>query len=187
VSDYFSTHRIRLHFRSLAGLHVPFQTILSSTQAVYSRYGIRIEMASGQSTSLSSQEAAKYLQIDSACNWSIESGELYDLQSSLGQFFSPFDITVIYVNQFADRTLGGCGGHIRGRPACVVAVQAGRWDTAHEVCHVLLGPSFVPVHENERNNLMYPNSSTSNQTPTLTTSQVEQIKKSPCCVRLARG
>ena len=57
------THRVRLHFRSLAGLHVPFHVVLRNTQAVYANHGIKVEMASGQSVRLTTQEAASYLSV----------------------------------------------------------------------------------------------------------------------------
>jgi hypothetical protein len=43
------THRVRLHFRSISRTEQPFHTLLEHTQAVYAPYGIKIEMASGQS------------------------------------------------------------------------------------------------------------------------------------------
>ena len=57
------THRVRLHFRSLAGLHVPFDVVLRNTQAVYARHGIKIEMASAQSVRLTMEEASRYLSV----------------------------------------------------------------------------------------------------------------------------
>lgn len=179
------THRVRLHFRSLAGLHVPFHVVLRNTQAVYAKHGIQIEMASGQSGRLTPQDASTYLSVGGSCEWVVTGGEQYELQTKLGLMFSQFEITVIYVNRFDDRDIGGCGGHIPHRPACFVCADAGPWDTAHEVAHVLLGPWFTPVHEDDSSNLMYSISQRSKTPPSLTFKQVAAMKASPCCVRIA--
>jgi hypothetical protein len=164
---------------------VPFNTVLRNTQAVFANHGIKVEMASGHSVSLSTQDASQYLSVGGSCEWEVTGGEQYQLQTKLGQMFSSFEITVIYIDRFDDRDIGGCGGHIRHRPACFVGAQAGPWDTAHEVCHVLLGPWFTPVHEDDSTNLMYPVSSRSKTTPRLNAMQVAAIKSSPCCIRIA--
>ncbi len=177
------THKVRLHFRSLSLTDVPFDTMLSSAEAVYAPYGIKIEFASGMSMGLSDSEAAKFEQIDGSCTWSISGGEYAELQG-LGGTVSSRDIVVFYVNRFSSATLLGCGGHMTNRPACIVAAKARRWDTAHEVGHVLLTSSFTPVHSADNNNLMFATSRTANSTPTLTAAQVTQIKASPCCQRI---
>jgi hypothetical protein len=113
VFDYSSnriTHRVRLHFRSIAGTHVPFHNILANTQAVYANYGIKIEMVSGHSVKLTREEANKYVQVDGACKWRVEGTELQELQLKLGTSFTPNEITVIYVERFQELELAGCGG-----------------------------------------------------------------------------
>jgi hypothetical protein len=179
------THRVRLHFRSLAGLHVPFNVVLSNTQAVYASHGIKIEMASGQSVRLTTQEASRFRSVGGSCEWVVTGGEQYELQTRLGQMFSPFEITVIYVNRFDDIDIGGCGGHMGNRPACIVCADAGPWDTAHEVGHVLLGPWFAPVHEDDSSNLMFSISQRSKTPPKLNARQVAAMKSSACCARIA--
>ena len=46
------THRVGLHFRSIALTSVAFDRILASAQAVYAQYGIRIDMMNGESLAL---------------------------------------------------------------------------------------------------------------------------------------
>ena len=46
------SHRANLHFRSLAITNVAFSQILADTERVYNQYGIRINMANGQSLRL---------------------------------------------------------------------------------------------------------------------------------------
>jgi hypothetical protein len=142
-------------------------------------------MASGQSVRLTTQHASRYLSVNGSCEWVVTGGEQYDLQTQLGQMFSPFEITVIYVKRFDDLDIGGCGGHIAHSPACFVCADAGPWDTAHEVGHVLLGRWFSPIHEGDTSNLMYSISQRSPTPPTLNFRQVVAMKSSPCCIRIA--
>src|SRR4051794_6170340 len=58
------THAITLHFRSLTLTDVPFNTILSSTQAVYAQFGIRVDFGSGLSLGLDPDDADRFKQID---------------------------------------------------------------------------------------------------------------------------
>ncbi|MFO0698068.1 MAG: peptidoglycan-binding protein [Nitrospira sp.] len=78
----------------------------------------------------------------------------------------------------------GCGGHAIDRPACTVAAHAFGWTTAHEVCHVLLGSSFSPVHVEDTRNLMFRYSRRESSVPVLTDRQVAQIRRSVCCSRI---
>lgn len=175
------SHRVRLHFRSLSLTQTPFDKHLESAQRVYGQYGIQIEFGSGLSLGLSPAEAQRFQQIDGTCQWSVTSGEYAQLQR-LGGPVPATDIVVYYVNRFASSTLLGCGGHIPGRPACIVAAAASRWDTPHEVGHVLLTSSFSPVHDPSTSNLMYQFSRTATTTPVLNTTQLAQMKRSPCCI-----
>lgn len=177
-----ATHRVRLHFRSISLTDVPFDKHLSSAEAVYAPHGIKVEFGSGMSLGLSDEEARKFEQVDGSCTWSITSGEFAELQQ-MGGTVPSTEILVFYVNRFSSSTLLGCGGHATGRPACIVAAKGSRWDTAHEVGHVLLTSAFAPVHSPDAKNLMHA-SSVPATTPGLTAAQVTQIKKSPCCVRI---
>ena len=113
------THRVRLHFTSISLTAVPFNTHLAKAQEVYSQYGIKIEYGSGILLGLSPEEAARFEKVDGQCAWNIDSGEYHEIQN-LGSSTSSTDISVYYVNRFSSGGLG-CGGHLRGRPACIVA------------------------------------------------------------------
>lgn len=176
------THRIRLHFRSLTLTDVPFNTILSSTQAVYAQFGIKVEYGSGNSLALSTAEADRFQQIDGTCNWDIERGEFAELQQ-LGGPVPSHEILVFFIDRFS-QSLNGCGGHMKNRPACIVAKRASNFCTAHEVCHVLLTSAFNPVHITDVSNLMHPVDVNRARTPGLTNAQVTQVKASPLCTRI---
>jgi len=175
-----ATHRVRLHFRSLSLTETPFDELLRSAELVYAPHGIQIEFQSGMSLGLSEDEAERFQQIDGSCNWNIDSGEFSELQQ-LHAAVPSTEILVYYVERFGEAGLLGCGGHATERPACIVAARASRWDTAHEIGHVLLTSAFSPVHSTDPANLMFQFSSTSNTTPILTAAQVAQMKASPCC------
>ena len=175
------THRIRLHFRSLTLTDVPFNRILASTQEVYAQYNIKVEFGSGESLGLKAAETAKFQQVDGTCTWDIKSGEYADLQR-LGTRAPNSDIVVYFIDRFS-QSLNGCGGHLKNRPACIVAKAGTRWCAAHEVCHVLLTSNFAPVHMISTANLMH-SVDIQRRTPTLTPDQVEKIKSSPLCRRI---
>jgi hypothetical protein len=174
------THRVRLHFRSISLTDVPFNTILSNTQLVYAQYGIKVEYASGMSLMLTAAESRRLEQLDGSCTWKINSGEYAELLQKGGSVPSN-EISVFFVNRFSE-AINGCGGHMKNRPACIVAKAGTKWCTAHEVCHVLLTSSFSPVHITDTKNLMHPVDITRSATPKLTPAQVTQIKASPMCV-----
>ncbi len=73
-------HRVRLHFRSIALTHVPFERSLSNAELVYAMYGIRIEFASGESIKLTPEQRALFDKVDQACNWDLNDGEINELQ-----------------------------------------------------------------------------------------------------------
>ena len=78
------THAITLHFRSLTLTSVPFNTILSSAQAVYAQFGIRVDFGSGLSLALSEEDADRFKQIDGQCNWEA-AGEFFDVGNWAGR------------------------------------------------------------------------------------------------------
>ena len=172
------THRVRLHFRSLALTDVPFARQLADAEIVYGSYGIKVEFASGMSLALTAAEETTFNKIDNNCEWVITGGEYQQLHQ-MGPSAPTTDILVYYVHELTGA--GGCGGHMANRPACTVAANVTRWATAHEVGHVLLTSSFSPVHSPERRNLMMPDVLYFSATPVLTDRQVAQIKRSPCC------
>ena len=172
------THAISLHFRSLTLTDVPFNTILSSTQAVYAQFGIRVDFGSGLSLGLSREQADRFKQVDGQCRWTA-AGEFFDVQQQ-GGAIPVGGIGVFFVDRF-QQALNGCGGHAPNRPACIVARAGSNFCTAHEVCHILLTSGFSPVHINSPTNLMHSVDLQRAAVPTLTQAQVDRIKRSPLC------
>lgn len=174
------THRVLLHFRSISLTDVPFERILSHTQAVYAPYGIKIEFGSGSSLLLSPEDQTRLTQVDGSCEWEITGGEYADLQR-LGGATPSNGILVYYIDRFSE-PLNGCGGHMPNRPACIVARAGTQYCTAHEVGHVLLGSTFAPVHiDDASNNLMHSIDFLRPRPPVLTDLQVQRMKASPLC------
>ncbi len=176
-------HRVRLHFRSINLTRVPFSKILESTERVYAQYGVKIEMASGQSLLLTEEQTKKFFTVTGSCTWVISSGEYYELHS-LGGRVTSTEILIYYVNRFSKATLLGCGGHAANRPAATLAANASRWDTAHEVGHVLLTSGFTPVHSTSLRNLMHATASSYATTPILTTEQIIKMRQHACCTEI---
>lgn len=174
------SHKVKLHFRSIALTNVPFNVSLRNAELVFAQYGIKIDFASGESLLLSNEQEAKFSQIDQECKWELSDGEFSEVQS-LGTRAPTTDILVFHVSRFADGNTLGCGGHMKGRPACTVTASASGWDTAHEVCHVLLGSAFAPVHSTDKRNLMFAISRSQKSVPQLTEKQVARIKASKQC------
>ena len=172
-------HRVRLHFRSLSLMNVPFARSLADAEIVYGQYGIKAEFSSGMSLMLSAEEEVTFSLIDNSCTWLITDGE-YDQLHGMGPSVPPTDILVYYVLKLSDAS--GCGGHSLNRPACTVDNAAFRWDTAHEVGHVLLTSTFLPIHITDPRNLMFSTSNITDMVPVLTDRQVAQIRRSPCCI-----
>jgi len=173
-------HRVRLHFRSIELTVVPFDRILRDAETVYGQYGIKIEFANGESLALTPDQATIFDRIDQDCNWDIDDGELDELHS-LGSPAPATDVLVYYVKGFKKTTLLGCGGHAKSRPALTVAARAARWDTGHELGHVLLTSAFSPVHLDDVRNLMHATAESYADIPVLTDKQVAQMRTSICC------
>lgn len=172
-------HRVRLHFRSIALPKVAFERSLLDAQVVYGQYGIKIEYASGESLMLTPAQMRLFERIDGSCEWTLSSGEYHELHG-LGSRAPANEILVYQVKALKAGTLG-CGGHAVNRPAVTVGAKASRWDTAHEVGHVLLGSGFSPVHVNDRRNLMHPTAAKYSTIPVLSDKQVRQMRRSACC------
>ena len=173
------THQIKLHFRSLT-LDINFESHLNAAKQVYAQYGIDVIFGSGMSLNLTEEQRKKYNRVSGECRWTVEEGDLLELLN-LANDVPTDEILVYYINDFEDPKTVGCGGHLRDRPACIVASDASKWDTAHEVGHVLLTESFRPVHSKERSNLMHDKASTYKNLPVLTAAQVVKIKSSNLC------
>jgi Putative peptidoglycan binding domain len=173
-------HVVRLHFRSVALTQQPFDRLLSNAQLVYGQYGIRVDMANGESLGLSADDEALFDQIDQECNWVLDDGEIARLHR-LGTPAPRTDVLVYFVRTFSDPNLLGCGGHGGGRPACTVAAAGSQWSMAHEVGHVLLGSTFAPVHTRSTRNLMFNSTPAIRGIPTLTVAQLGQMRASSSC------
>ena len=177
------THRVRLHFRSLSLTTVSFDSIFRATQRAYAPHGIRIDFGTGLSLGLPEDEATRLAAVNGSCQWVITSGDFAEVQR-LGGSVPALDIVVYYVNRFATAGLLGCGGHLPGKPACILGSAAARYSTAHEVGHVMLGSSFTPVHDSAISNLMYAFENRTGDPPSLNAAQVTQIKLSRSCLAL---
>jgi hypothetical protein len=173
------THRIGLHFRSIALTNVTFDRILTSTQAVYAQYGIRVDMMNGESLALEAGDQTRLEQVDQQCGWTLSTGEFNDLHAR-GTPAPATDVLVYFIQSFNPQ-LNGCGGHAVGRPACTVAATGTQWTVAHEVGHVLLGSTFAPVHVNDTRNLMNTTTATITSIPGLTERQLRQMRTNVCC------
>ena len=173
-------HRVRLHFRSTELTQQPFDRLLANAQLVYGQYGIKIDMANGESLRLSAADQALFDQIDQECQWVLDDGEIKRLHG-LGTPAPATDILVYFVRAFSDPRMLGCGGHGGGRPACTVAAAGSQWSMAHEVGHVLLGSSFAPVHMGSTRNLMFASTPGITGIPVLTDAQVARIRTSTSC------
>lgn len=176
------THRVGLHFRAIALTLVPFDRIFASAQAVYAQYGIRIDMMNGESLAFTAGDQQRFEKVNQECLWDLSVGEFNELHAR-GTPAPATDVLVYFVKSFKEQ-LNGCGGHSKGRPACTVAETGTRWTVAHELCHVLLGSSFAPVHVVDTRNLMNTTTSTITSMPTLTVAQLAQIRKSSACRKL---
>jgi hypothetical protein len=172
------THRINLHFRSLSLSDIPFRQLMSNTAQAYAQYGIEVWFASGESLGLSPDQERRFNVIGQNCEWQMDSGEFAQLHK-LGTPVPNTDIAVFIVNQFQEQGNDGCAGHAAKLPACAVTHNCMQWTVAHEVCHVLLTSSFVPVHTVSPRNLMFAGNWTA--VPTLTEKQVAKIRSSPLC------
>src|SRR4051794_12714245 len=144
-------YRVRLHFRATELTQQPFDRLLSNAQLVYGQYGIRIDMANGESLALSDADGALFDQIDQECNWVLDDGEIKRLHG-FGTPAPSTDVLVYFVRAFSNPNTLGCGGHSGGRPGCTVAASGSQWSMAHEVGHVLLGSGFAPVHATSTRN-----------------------------------
>lgn len=172
--------KVTLHFRSLSLTNVPFERLLSGAQQAYAQYNIQVVFGSGLSYNLTAAEASKFERLDGECNWEITEGEYAELLRR-GRDIPRTDIGVFFVKRFAGGSLLGCGGHLKNRPACIVAANGNRYDMAHEVGHVLLTSAYSPVHHASRKNLMHEDESHYPLTPVLDQSQLARIRSSPLC------
>jgi peptidoglycan hydrolase-like protein with peptidoglycan-binding domain len=153
------THKINVHMRSIDNPKVPEFTQLKVMEDVFAQYFIRIDVLTGQSVGLTPGEQLTLNVVDGDCQWDQVSDEQKLLQNSgSNQIVGINDVTVYFATVLRETdgtTLQGCAGHAPTRPAVMIAASAiDKTTMAHEVCHVLLGSSFAPVHVDEDANLM---------------------------------
>lgn len=173
-------HSVNLHFRSISLTNVPFHDQFRAAVDVYAQYDIDVRFLSGRSEWLSEADRKKFDRVDTSCvagkdEWDALQGLLRDVPRS--------DVCVFFVGQLWDpkekpgqEMFLGCGAYRPGSPACAVAANAGKYDMAHEVGHVLgLG------HDNALGNLMHPTQALYPKLPVLTQTQVSKVIKSPLC------
>jgi hypothetical protein len=183
------SHKVRLHFRSVTLPKVPELRALANAQSVYDKYNILLEFASGLSIGAGVGDLLTLNASDGTCKWDHASDEQMLLDTLGGRQGVGWNEVVVY---YADRiqqkdgtTLNGCAGHLPNKAAVVVASGASPWTLGHELGHVLLGPSFVPVHAADATNLMFsPTASISANPPSLTDGQVNTMRASRFCLQI---
>ncbi len=171
---------IYLHFRGISLTNVSFHDQFRAAVQVYGQYNIDVRFMSGRSELLSEEDRKKFKRVDTSCvagkdEWSALQKLLNDVPSS--------DICVFFLGQLWDpaekpgqEMFLGCGAYRPGSPACAVAANAGKYDMAHEVGHVLgLG------HDNTNGNLMHPTQAHYPKLPILTAGQLSTVQKSRLC------
>lgn len=171
---------VQLHFRSISLTDVSFEEQFQSAVKVYAQYNIDIKFMNGKSCLISPSDREKFKRVDTSCvvgddEWSVLQKLLNDVPSS--------DICVFFVGQLWDpaekpgqEMFLGCGAYRPGAPACAVAANAGKYDMAHEVGHVL-----GLKHDTTEGNLMHPTQATYPKLPVITADQLATIHKSHLC------
>lgn len=171
---------IQLHFRSISLTNVSFEDQFQAAVKVYDQYSIDVRFMSGKSCLISETDREKFKRVDTSCvvgndEWSVLQKLLNDVPAS--------DICVFFVGQLwdpaekpGDEMFLGCGAYRPGAPACAVAANAGKYDMAHEVGHVL-----GLDHNTTTGNLMHPTQATYPKLPVITKTQLATIQKSPLC------
>ncbi|WP_395701370.1 peptidoglycan-binding protein [Aquabacterium sp.] len=184
------SHKLNVHMRSIAMPAVPEFTQLKVMQDVFAQYGIQVVNLSGQSVGLKANEQLALTVVDGDCQWDQVSDEQRLLETSGSkQFVGPNDVTVYFATVLREKngkTLQGCAGHPPSQPAVMIASTAvDKTTMAHEVCHVLLGSSFAPVHVNEDANLMCAAPVCTGNPAFLGVAQLNRIFASKCLVKIA--
>ena len=181
--------KVRLHFRSAAMPVVPEFTALDNAQKVYSQINVKLEFVTGLSIGITDDDQLRLDASDGTCKWDQASDEMKLLTILGGRAgVGPTDVVVLYANKIKQNdgsTLNGCAGHEPGKPTVVVAASGSRWTLGHELGHVLLGPSFVPVHATDPTNVMFsPTASITANPPGFTADQAKIIRASKFCVAM---
>lgn len=180
------THCVRIHVRQMENNWVSPSVAITNAQRFYGSNGIYLEVASMLSTRLNPADYFKFTFIRTDCQWGQESRVQSDLFSQMAA--SDYQgILVVFVFAIDTPTgeLEGCAGHSPHRAAVVVRSASPPWALAHEIGHVLLGPSFVPVHSTAAGNIMGTEAAilSSSQLPRFDFAQLEQVRRSPYLLR----
>jgi hypothetical protein len=177
------THRVRVHFRSLALTDLPISFQEANARMVYAQYGIYLEVLSGMSLLLSDSDTVKFEDVDAGeCVIGKLDGELGDLHKQGLQGVGPNEVVIYFAKKVTDnagKELNGCAATDPKRPAVVVSASGSPWTLGHELGHVLLG-NFTPSHSGDKANLMFrsTNGITANP-PGFAPDQLTAIRKSP--------
>lgn len=174
------SHRVRIHIREIHRPKVNLESAIKNAERLYGGAGVHFAVASAMCIHTTAAEYAKLNVVDGDCKWNQESPEQTELHALAGGTGSQ-DVLVFFVKgikTLSGATLNGCAGHAPARPAAVLGENCTPWTLAHEVGHVLLGPTFSPVHTSDRGNIMFRQSSTFSltSTPSFTAAQAVQNK-----------
>lgn len=182
------SHEARITIRSIALPEFDYAMAKRNAEQLYGSNGIYFNVVSEQCTALSEEMALRLAVIDGTCRWNQFSEEQDDLYDAVGgSMFS--GILVCFVGSLMKPDggrLNGCAGHEPAKPTAVIGKSATVWTMAHEVGHILLSPSYSPVHTASSGNIMYRRSSTftAASSPSFDAAQVTQMKSSryvrPC-------
>ena len=87
-----------------------------------------------------------------------------------------------YVNQKSGGPLNGCAANRRGMAAVAVTASGSPWTLAHELGHVLFGPTFSPVRHPDTINIMFAPTTGITEVLSFAPQQVARLRASPFCV-----
>ena len=175
------TKRLPIHIRTLALPNFNYSKAIEIAGKLFGSNGIFMDIRSEFCLALSEADAVKFNVIDGECKWNQFSSEQEDLYE-LAKISPGSGVAVCIVGgvKTSSGSLNGCAGHAPSKPAVVIGADATVYTLAHEIGHVLLGPSFSPVHTESTSNIMYKstNGIPAGSSPTFNAEQATQIKKS---------
>lgn len=178
---------VRIHVRQVANSQSSVFEQVRNAQRVYGKVGIYFDVGTMESIALDAAAYSRLAVVTTECNWDEDSPEQAELFERVGASPLQQGILAVFVRDIRkpDRFTNGCAGHSPHRAAVVVSAFASPWTLAHEVGHVLLGSSFLPVHTTSRDNVMF--SPTSDLHPSVPPgfdlTQQAQIFRSPYVTR----
>lgn len=178
---------VAIHVRQVATTQSSVLGQVRNAQRVFGNCGIYFEVATMQSIALDSAAYSRLAVVSTVCQWNQESAEQSELFSRVGASAFQQGITVVFLRDIMTPNgwVNGCASHAPHRAAVLVSAASSPWTLAHEVGHVLLGPSFMPLHSTSRQNVMFAPTADlhPSQPPTFDKSQQVQILRSPYVVK----